>query len=329
MDDEDTQPRFDPVPDPDGHAGPPVPPPSNGSGPERARPAAPRPQVRSGLAQKRNPALATAGAFALGVRRFFFRDKLALFLALASVALAVTFFILLGSIGPSSHGAELPISRVITLAEHKQISTATLLDHDDRVEIALKTPGSGTAATGTTNSKTATTGTAAGGTAAANPSSTAGTNTTSPNAALAGPGAARILGRLPRLGRADPEPVADAQPLRRARDRRSAVGQGAAPDRRAVPDPDPAAGMPVRVLHADQRRGRRRRDRRVLGVHRQRPQEGQGQNRSDHVRRRRRRGRGRGRAQGDPRLPERPLALSQRRRRRAEGSAARRPSGHR
>src|ERR1700679_2176164 len=99
MDDEDTQPRFDPVPDPDGHAGPPVPPPSNGSG-------AARPQVRSGLAQKRNPALATAGAFALGVRRFFFRDKLALFLALASLALAITFFLLLGSIGPSSHGAE-------------------------------------------------------------------------------------------------------------------------------------------------------------------------------------------------------------------------------
>src|SRR5665213_939946 len=165
MDDDDTQPHFDPEPDP----GPPEPPLPNGRGPERARPSAPRPQVRSGLAQKRNPALATAGAFAIGVRRFVFRDKLALFLVLASAALAITFFVLLGSIGPSSHGAELPISRVIALAEHKQITTATLLDHDDRVEVALKTPASGIAA---------------GGTAATEPS-TAPTNSTSPNATLA------------------------------------------------------------------------------------------------------------------------------------------------
>jgi cell division protease FtsH len=140
-DNEDTQPHIDPEPDPEpsGFAAPPL---SNGSGPERARGTAPRPRVRSGLAQKRNPALATAGALAIGVRRFFFRDKLALFLALASAAVAITFFVLLGSIGPSSHGAQLPISRVLGLAEHKQVATARLLDHDDRVEVTLKTPGS-------------------------------------------------------------------------------------------------------------------------------------------------------------------------------------------
>jgi cell division protease FtsH len=167
MDDDNTQPHIDPQPD----AGSPAPPLSNGSAPERARPTAPRPQVRSGLAQKRNPALATAGAFAIGLRKFVFRDKLALFLVLASAALAITFFVLLGSIGPSSHGAELPISRVITLAEHRQITTATLLDHDDRVEVALKTPGSGTAA---------------GGTAATGSPTSTGTNVTSSNAGLAG-----------------------------------------------------------------------------------------------------------------------------------------------
>ncbi len=133
MDDDDTQPQYQPDPEP---------PLGNGRGPERTRPAAPRPQVRSGLAQKRNPALATAGAIAIGLRRFIFRDKLALFLALASIALAITFFSLLGSIGPSSHGVQLPISRVLALAEHKQVATATLLDHDDRVEVTLKTPGS-------------------------------------------------------------------------------------------------------------------------------------------------------------------------------------------
>jgi cell division protease FtsH len=144
MDDEDTQPRFDPEPG----SQPPVPPPSNGSGPQRARPSAPRPQVRSGLAHRRNPVLATAGDIAVGVRRFVFRDKLALFLALATAALAVTFFVLLGSIGPSSHGTELPISRVIALAEHKQIAAATLLDHDARVEVTLKSSTVGTVSGG-------------------------------------------------------------------------------------------------------------------------------------------------------------------------------------
>jgi cell division protease FtsH len=200
--DDDTQPQQQPDP-----AGPP---PSNGRAPERARPSAARPRVRSGLAQKRNPALATAGALAIGVRRFFFRDKLALFLALASVALAITFFVLLGSIGPSSHGAELPISRVITLAEHKQISAATLLDHDDRVEVALKTPASGDTATGTeATGKDATGkaasgssagGTAAGAVAAGGPSSTAGTNTTSPNASLAGPAQLEYWAAYPASG---------------------------------------------------------------------------------------------------------------------------------
>jgi cell division protease FtsH len=199
MDDNDNiQPQQDPDP------GPSEPSLSNGRGPERSAAAnAPRPQVRSGLAQKRSPALATAGAFAVGVRRFFFRDKLALFLALASAALAITFFILLGSIGPSSHGAELPISRVITLAEHKQITTATLLDHDDRVEVALKTPAAGAGAAGSTGAGgTAATGTttAAGGAAAAGAGSTSGTNTTSPNASLAAPAQLEYWAAYPESG---------------------------------------------------------------------------------------------------------------------------------
>jgi cell division protease FtsH len=108
--------------------------------PQRPTRPAQRGQVRSGLAQRRNPALATLGAVALTVRRVVFRDKIALFLVIASVALLTTFFSLLGAIGPSSHGAELPISRVLSLADHKQIATATLLDHDSRVEVALKAP---------------------------------------------------------------------------------------------------------------------------------------------------------------------------------------------
>jgi cell division protease FtsH len=129
-----------------------------------------RPQVRSGLAHRRNPALVTAGEAALAVRRLVFRDKLALFLALASVGLAVTFFLLLGSIGPSSRGPQIPISRVVALANEKQIATATLLDHDSRVEIVLKAPKAPTeapAGTGATTGTGATPGTVSSASGAA------------------------------------------------------------------------------------------------------------------------------------------------------------------
>jgi cell division protease FtsH len=112
--------------------------PSNGRPPAPSQRPAARATVRSGLAHKRNPVLATLGDFAAGTRRLIFKDLLTFFLGFASIALAITFFVLLGSIGPSSHGAPLPISRVLTLAEHRQIAAATLLDHDNRVEIVTK-----------------------------------------------------------------------------------------------------------------------------------------------------------------------------------------------
>jgi cell division protease FtsH len=125
MTDEDTQSQ----PSPQGNGRPATPP----------RPVQ-RGQVRSGLAQKRNPALVTLGAVAMGARRVVFRDKIALFLVIAAAALLITFFSLLGAIGPSSHGSQLPISRVLSLADHGQIATATLLDHDNRVEVAVRMP---------------------------------------------------------------------------------------------------------------------------------------------------------------------------------------------
>jgi hypothetical protein len=164
---EGTEPGDNSPPPPNGRA------PGAAAGAPKPRPSTSRPQVRSGLAHKRNPALATAGDIAVGLRRFIFRDKLALFLTVASIALAVTFFVLLGSIGPSSHGTELPISRVVSLAEHKQVATATLLAHDDRVEIALKPPTSGSAPASATS----------GGTT----STSEQLNTTSKNAPLAEP----------------------------------------------------------------------------------------------------------------------------------------------
>src|ERR1700679_2249636 len=97
-------------------------------------------KVRSGLAHRRNPALVVLGDFAQGVRKMLFRDKLTSFLALASLALALTFALLLGSIGPSSKGSQIPISRVESLAKQHNISLATLLDHDNRIEIVMRRP---------------------------------------------------------------------------------------------------------------------------------------------------------------------------------------------
>jgi cell division protease FtsH len=111
--------------------------PSNGPSP-RGRDA--RPKVHSGLAHRRNPLLVALEGFAQGVRTFLLRDPLTTFLALASVALALTFALLLGSIGPSSSGVQVPLNQVETLAKHKKIASATLLDHDNRVEILTSTP---------------------------------------------------------------------------------------------------------------------------------------------------------------------------------------------
>jgi cell division protease FtsH len=112
---------------------PPEPSPGNGR-PERLPPGA-RPAVRSGLAQRRSPVLATLGATLDSVRRIALRDPVALFLLIASIALAITFAALLGSIAPSSAGRQVPLSTVHRLAAHRQIATALLLDHDNRVEL--------------------------------------------------------------------------------------------------------------------------------------------------------------------------------------------------
>jgi cell division protease FtsH len=92
--------------------------------------------VRSGLAHRRNPVLVALGDFAGGARRLAFRDPLSLFLLLASIGLAVAFATLLGSIKPSSSGRVVPISAVQTLAGRHEIATATVLDHDSRVELS-------------------------------------------------------------------------------------------------------------------------------------------------------------------------------------------------
>jgi cell division protease FtsH len=128
-----------------------------GSPPAPARPVK-RPPVRSGLAQRRSPVLATLGELAAGTRRVLFKDLLTLFLGCASLALAIGFFVTLGSIGPSSSGTQLPISRVLELAQHRQIATATLLDHDNRIELLTKAAPSGSQSEGARGARTQSTG---------------------------------------------------------------------------------------------------------------------------------------------------------------------------
>ncbi|HUB36127.1 MAG TPA: ATP-dependent zinc metalloprotease FtsH [Solirubrobacteraceae bacterium] len=96
------------------------------------------PAVRSGLAQRRNPVLVALGDFGQGAARMIMRDPLATFLVIASLGLAIAFATLLGDIKPSSAGMQVPISTVQHLAKEKRITTALLLDHDNRVEITTK-----------------------------------------------------------------------------------------------------------------------------------------------------------------------------------------------
>ena len=98
--------------------------------------------MRSGLAHRRNPVLARLTAFAQTARRIALRDPLALFLLIASIVLAVAFATLLGQIKPGSAGQQVALSAVQKAAKQKEIASATLLDHDSRVEV--KTTGTRT-----------------------------------------------------------------------------------------------------------------------------------------------------------------------------------------
>jgi cell division protease FtsH len=104
--------------------------------PKRVAPATAggRRPVQSGLARKRrNPVRAFITTVASAVLRFFTRDWLTTFLLLASIALVITFFVLLASLSPRRTGPESSLSRVYVLAQQHQIASATLLDHDSRV----------------------------------------------------------------------------------------------------------------------------------------------------------------------------------------------------
>jgi cell division protease FtsH len=62
------------------------------------------------------------------------RDPISSFLLIGSVVLLITFFSLLGSLGPEASGRQVPLSAVTSLAEGKDVNEAILLDYDSQVE---------------------------------------------------------------------------------------------------------------------------------------------------------------------------------------------------
>jgi cell division protease FtsH len=90
--------------------------------------------------RKRSPAR-DAATFAVDVLRAIWkwltRDKMALFLLVAAIAVTITFFTLLGSLKPQGHGQEVSYSNVLSLSRAERIRTAELLDRDHQVVARL------------------------------------------------------------------------------------------------------------------------------------------------------------------------------------------------
>ena len=69
------------------------------------------------------------------IGRLLTRDRLSTFLLFASIALIVTFFSLLGSLGSEGTGKKVPLSSVIQLGSGQLLRNATLLDYDHQVVV--------------------------------------------------------------------------------------------------------------------------------------------------------------------------------------------------
>src|ERR1700754_48116 len=84
-------------------------------------------------------ALERVGEIASGFLRFLRRDWLSAALLVASIALATTFFLLLGSLGPDAEGERTSLTTVTRLADAERLRSATLLDRDHDVEVLTDT----------------------------------------------------------------------------------------------------------------------------------------------------------------------------------------------
>jgi cell division protease FtsH len=85
--------------------------------------------------KKRRSPLEGVGAALSPLWRLVRRDPLSTFLLIATTALLITFFSLLGSLGPEGAGRKVPLSAVTQLGEGDLLSSATLLDYDHQVVV--------------------------------------------------------------------------------------------------------------------------------------------------------------------------------------------------
>jgi cell division protease FtsH len=80
--------------------------------------------------RKRHPFLEGASAALSRIGRVLRRDPLSALLLLASIALLITFFSLLGSLGPEGEGRKVPLSTLTHFGESENLKSVTLLDYD-------------------------------------------------------------------------------------------------------------------------------------------------------------------------------------------------------
>jgi cell division protease FtsH len=80
-----------------------------------------------------------ARELALAALAYLRRDWLSAGLLLASIAIVIVFFSLLGSLGSHASGRETSLTTVLRLADAERLRSATLLDHDHDVEILTDT----------------------------------------------------------------------------------------------------------------------------------------------------------------------------------------------
>src|SRR5688572_14134067 len=59
-------------------------------------------------------------------------------LSALGLALLAAFFLLLGTLSPSSPGTEVSLDQVLTAAEQRTVQTSTLKDEDHRVEVLTR-----------------------------------------------------------------------------------------------------------------------------------------------------------------------------------------------
>ncbi len=96
----------------------------------------------SSAPRRRSPAQVAAGrARELfdAILRFLLKDPLSTFLLVASIAIAIVFFTMLGRLGPDASGRQVDLSSIQRLIDQEHVRTATLLDYDHQIEVTTDT----------------------------------------------------------------------------------------------------------------------------------------------------------------------------------------------